>query len=30
MFEFEVDAGAVKALKQVAPSGEYRFPRQSP
>ncbi len=28
VFEFEVDAGTVKALKQVDPSGEYRFQRQ--
>jgi hypothetical protein len=28
VFEFEVDAGTIKALKQVDPSGEYRFPRQ--
>jgi CubicO group peptidase (beta-lactamase class C family) len=28
VFEFEVDAGTVKALKQIDPSGENRFPRQ--
>jgi CubicO group peptidase (beta-lactamase class C family) len=26
--EFELDGGTVKAVKQVDPSGEYRFPRQ--
>jgi CubicO group peptidase (beta-lactamase class C family) len=30
VFEFEVEAGRVKALKQVEPSGEYRLPRQEP
>ena len=30
LFEFEVEGAAVRALRQVDPSGEYRFPRQAP